>query len=452
MMQQALVGGGRLHHAAARRQIAGEHRGGALGIKRLLQRMDDVGQMHLGARDIVADGAPAHGDAGQIEQIAHLPHQRPQAAGIEEVLHQIFSGRRDIGDHRHLSRDRVEARHVEREADAARHGDDMDDGVGRAAKRHMDADGVIEGGRRQNLFRRLILPHHVDGAAAGGGAHARMIGVRRRDRRRAGQREPERLGDRHHGRRGAHHHAGAERARNAAFDLVPLVVADAPGAFLVPVFPGVRAGTERLAAPIAAQHRTGRHIDRRNAHRNRAHDQARRGLVAAAHQNRAVDRMAAQQLLAFHGEKIAIEHGRRLDEGLGKRHRRQLDRKPAGLIDAAFDVLGAIAQMPMAGVDLAPGIDDADHRLADPIGAVVAELAQPRAMAERAQIVLAEPAVAAQLFGRFSVCGCHSKALTLGIICTKCALNPRKKANPRGTLPPRAAARSKSKMPSAGDS
>jgi hypothetical protein len=73
-------------------------------------------------------------------------------------------------------------------------------------------------------------------------------------------------------------------------------------------------------------------------------------------------------------------------------------------------------------------------------------------MAERAQIVFAEPAVAAQLFGRFSVCGCHSKALTLGIICTKCALNPGKKANPRGTLPPRAAARSKSTMPSAGDS
>ena len=256
----------------------------------------------------------------------------------------------------------------------------------------MDADGIVEGGRRQDLFRRLILPHHVDGAAAGGGAHARMIGVRRRDRRGAGQREPERFGDRHHGRRGAHHHAGAERARNAAFDLVPLVVADAPGALLVPVFPGVRAGTEGVAAPIAAQHRTGRHIDRRNAHRNRAHDQARRGLVAAAHQNRAVDRMAAQQFLAFHGEKIAIEHGRRLDERFGERHRRQLDRKPAGLIDAAFDVLGAVAQMPVAGVDLAPGIDDADHRLADPIGAVIAELAQARAMTERPQIVLAEPA------------------------------------------------------------
>ena len=175
-----------------------------------------------------------------------------------------------------------------------------------------------------------------------------------------------------------------------------------PARFSSQYFQASEPGAQDVAAPIAAQHRPGRHIDRRDAHADRAHDEAGRRLVAAAHQNRAVDRMAAQQLFAFHGEEIAVEHGRRFDEGLGKRHRRQLDRKSAGLIDAALHVLGAGAQMAMAGVDLAPGIDDADHRLADPIGAVIAELPQPRAMAERAQIVLAEPAIAAQLFGQFS--------------------------------------------------
>ncbi len=184
-----------------------------------------------------------------------------------------------------------------------------------------------------------------------------------------------------------------------------------PARFSSQYFQASEPEPKRMAAPVAAQHRTCRHIDRRNAHRDRAHDQAGRGLVAAAHQHRAVDRMAAQQLLAFHGEEIAVEHGRRFDERLGKRHRRQFDRKAAGLIDAAFDVLGAVAQMAVAGVDVAPGIDDADHRLADPIGAVVAELAQPRAMAERAQIVFAEPAIAAQFFGRFFLGGCHARAV-----------------------------------------
>ena len=155
-----------------------------------------------------------------------------------------------------------------------------------------------------------------------------------------------------------------------------------------------------MAAPVAAQHRPGRHVDRRQPHADRAHDQAGRGLVAAAHQHRAVDRMAAQELLALHGEEVAVHHGRRLDDRLGKRHRRQFDGKAAGLIDAALHVLGARAQVAVAGVDVAPGVDDADHRLADPVGAVKAELLQPRAVAERAQVVLAEPAIAAQFLGR----------------------------------------------------
>ena len=256
--------------------------------------MNHVGQMHDRAVDIVADRAAGDGQAGQIEQVAHFRHQRAQAAGIEKILHQIFAGRRDVGDHRHLSRDLVEPRHVERNAGAARHGDDVDDGIGRAAERHVHADGVVEGGGIEDFIRRQVVPHHVDDAAAGGGAHARMIGVGRRDRGGAGQREPQRFGDRHHRRRGAHHHAGAERAGDAAFDLAPFLFADIAGALLVPVFPDVGAGAERAAVPIAAQHRPGRHVDRRQPHRDRAHDQARRGLVAAAHQHGAVDRMAAQ--------------------------------------------------------------------------------------------------------------------------------------------------------------
>jgi hypothetical protein len=114
-------------------------------------------------------------------------------------------------------------------------------------------------------------------------------------------------------------------------------------------------------------------------------------------------------LLAFHGEEIAVEHGRGFDEGLGERHRRQLDGKAAGLPDAALDVFRPLAQMAVAGVDVAPGVEDADHRLAGPVGAVIAELPQSRAMAEGAQIVGTEPAVAAQSLGRFFLAGGHGR-------------------------------------------
>ena len=397
MAQEALVGGRRFHHAAARGEIAGEHRGRAFGIDRIANRMDDVAQMDFGAGDILSHRLAGHRAACQIEPVPELGHQRAQTAGVEEILHQIFSRRPHIREHRNVARNLVEARHIESDAGPARHGDHVDDGIGRAAHGHMNLDGVVERALRQDPLGGQILPHHLDDAPARGGAHAGMIGIRRRDGGGARQREAERFGDRHHGRRGAHDHASAERARNALLHLGPLLFADVAGLLLGPVFPHVRAGAEMLAAPIAAQHRPRRHIDGRNAHADCTHHQARRGLVAAAEQHRAVDGVAAQKLLRLHGEKIAVEHGRGLDERFGERNRRQLDGKAAGLQHAALDVFGARAQMRVAGIDLAPGIDDADHRPARPVLGVVADLLEARAVPERAQIIDAEPAMAAQI-------------------------------------------------------
>jgi len=55
--------------------------------------------------------------------------------------------------------------------------------------------------------------------------------------------------------------------------------------------------------------------------------------------------------------------------------------------------------MQMARVDLAPGIEDRDHRLAHPVLRPQPHLSQPRALAKGAQIIRAKPAEAAELFG-----------------------------------------------------
>ncbi len=384
MLEEALIGGRRLHHAAARREVASEHRGRALCIDRVSGRADHIRQMDAGFCDVLAERLPGHRHAGEIELVGERVHQRAQTTGIEEILHQELAGGAQVGDHRYLAREGVEIIGRQRHAGAAGHGDEMDDGVGRAAHRHVHLDRVVERRGRQDPVRGQILPHHVDDAAAGDTAHARVSRIRRGNRGSARQGETEGFGDRHHRRRRPHDHAGAEGARDAALDLVPLLVRDQAGALLGPILPRIGAGAEIFATPVAAQHRAGRHIDRRDAHADGAHHQARRGLVAAAHQHRTVDRVAAQEFLCLHREEVAIEHGRRLDEGLGQRHRRQLDREAAGLQHAALDVLGARTQMRVAGVDLAPGVDDADHRPAGPVLGVVAELAQPRTMAERA--------------------------------------------------------------------
>jgi hypothetical protein len=56
----------------------------------------------------------------------------------------------------------------------------MNDRIGRAAHRHVDLDGVVEGAPAQDFVGCEIVPHHVDNAPPGRAAHARMIGIDRR--------------------------------------------------------------------------------------------------------------------------------------------------------------------------------------------------------------------------------------------------------------------------------
>ena len=80
-----------------------------------------------------------------MQMLAHPGHQRRQAAGIEEVLHEVgVAARPHIGDHRDTAAGGLEILEPDVVAGAARLRDHMDDGVGGAAHRHGDRDGVLE--------------------------------------------------------------------------------------------------------------------------------------------------------------------------------------------------------------------------------------------------------------------------------------------------------------------
>ncbi len=67
-----------------------------------------------------------------------------------------------------------------------------------------------------------------------------------------------------------------------------------------------------------------------------------------------------------------------------------------------FTFFRTLAEVAVAGIDLAPGVDHRDDRLTVVVLARVAHLQRARAMAEGAQILRPVPACAAQLFGGFS--------------------------------------------------
>ena len=73
------------------------------------------------------------------------------------------------------------------------------------------------------------------------------------------------------------------------------------------------------------------------------------------------------------------------------------DRKPARLQDASFHIVGALTQVRMAGIQLAPRVQDRNHRLVFVIFVPESHLLQPGTMAERSNIIWPEPTPAAQV-------------------------------------------------------
>ena len=162
--------------------------------------------------------------------------------------------------------------------------------------------------------------HHLDDAAAAGRREPRVARVHRRHRGRAGQR-----------------HARATRSAIAIVEAVPIVM-QVPGERAMPSSISRQAQSSIVparssaqyfhaslplprtaAAVVAAQHRARRQEDRRQVHAGGAHQQPGHGLVAAAHQHDAVDRVRAQQLLRLHRQQVAVEQRARLHERLADR-------------------------------------------------------------------------------------------------------------------------------------
>ena len=126
--------------------------------------------------------------------------------------------------------------------------------------------------------------------------------------------------------------------------------------------------------------------------------------------------MRADHLLRLHRQQVAVEHGGRLGVALVDGKRRHLDGEAAGLEHAALHVLHPLGEMRMAGVELRPGAEHADHRLAAEVLFRIAELHHARAVAEAPQVVRRKPAGRAQIFRGLSGHGGRTPAGQLTVL------------------------------------
>jgi hypothetical protein len=150
---------------------------------------------------------------------------------------------------------------------------------------------------------------------------------------------------------------------------------------------------------LPIEHRAARHADGGQVDAGRAHQQRRRGLVAAHEQHHAVDRVAADRFLDVHAREVAIQHGGGPQQRLAERHHRELQREAAGFVDADLHLLGERAEVRVAGREFAEGVADADDGAAVELVVRHALALDPAAVGEAVAVLAAEPLLAAQFAG-----------------------------------------------------
>ncbi len=105
--------------------------------------------------------------------------------------------------------------------------------------------------------------------------------------------------------------------------------------------------------------------------------------------------IAANGFLDVHAGEIAEQHRGGTQLRFAERHHGELERKSAGLVDAALHELRELAEVTVAGSQLAPGVADADDRPAIEQVIGIALVLDPAAVQEAVFPFSAEPGLTA---------------------------------------------------------
>ena len=221
-------------------------------------------------------------------------------------------------------------------------------------------DGVLERFPGHDVGGSQVLAHHLDDAQAGAVRHLGPLPVRRGDGGRSGKLHAQRLGQRVHGGGGAHGRAVARRRRRRGHQVDEAGVVDLACGVELAGLPhdGARAGAAALVP--AVEHGAHRQCDGRQVHGGRGHQARRGGLVAADGEHHPVERVALQHLYEPQVGQVAIERGGGPLAGLLDGVHAELERDPAGLVDALAHPLGQLQVVPVAWRQVRAGLGDPD--------------------------------------------------------------------------------------------
>ena len=253
---------------------------------------------------------------------------------------------------------------VEPERDAGPAGDrrQVDDGVGRAADRHEDPHGVLERRAGEDPGGPEVLPRHLDDPPAGRLRQAQAAGERRGNGRHARQGHAQGLGHRGHRAGGAHDHARARcEGKQLALDRLHAERVDLARAVLGPEPPAVGAGAEPHPLVAAGEHRPAvTTIAGRSA---LAAPISWAGMVLSQPPSSTTPSIGWPRIIS--SVSIAIRLRNSMVVGDRKISPSEMvgnsSGRPPACHTPALHRLGHLPQVPVAVIELAPGLGEADH-------------------------------------------------------------------------------------------
>ena len=256
-------------------------------------------------------------------------------------------------------------------------GENMQNGVGRAAHGDVEHHRVLEGlegrdGAWQRAGVVLLVPaaREVDDEMAGLDEQALAIGMGRQSGAIAGQSEAERLGEAVHRIGGEHARAGPAGRAGRALDGRDVAVAHL-------VVAGGDHGVDEIERmglarehDLAGLHRPAGDEDGGDVEPQRGHQHAGGDLVAIRDADESVGAMGVAHIFDAVGDDLArrqrIEHAVMAHgDAVVDRDGVELLGDAAGFLDLARDQLAEVFEMHMARHELREGIGDGDDRLAE---------------------------------------------------------------------------------------
>ena len=298
---------GELDHAPLRGEIPAQDPQGAGRLQRLLDGCDDILAFRLDGcvRDL-AEGLAPDGDRPGVDELAllQLAGDERHAAGAEHVGRVVAAPRLHVGEHGRPRRDLVEVVDRERDAELPRDREEVQDAVGRAARRDDRRCGVLDRLASHDVRRPDVAAHEVHHQPPAFGGRLGLLRRQCRDAVEPSRAEAGEFEDRRHRVGGELTAAGTGARAGGRLQLVEVGVRDLPGR--VRPDPLVYVGDRHLAAAIEPGcDRAGVVDDRGDVEPADGHRSAGVRLVAGDELDEAVEQVPARDELDRVGDHLA---------------------------------------------------------------------------------------------------------------------------------------------------